>query len=99
MPPTTNRVQRKKRHPLLFISRKKSSQVCSLQDPRDVIAWLSRCQDNASHNRHHLEPVYAWHLPKGQVAGNPKVIDEARSRKTGRRFYVRQQARELLASH
>ena len=34
-----------------------------------------------------------------QVAGNPKVIDEARSRKTGRRFYVRQQARELLASH
>ena len=33
-----------------------------------------------------------------QVAGTPKVIDEARSRKTGRRFYVRQQARELLAS-
>ena len=33
-----------------------------------------------------------------QVAGNPKVIDGARSRKTGRRFYVRQQARELLAS-
>ena len=33
-----------------------------------------------------------------QVASNPKVIDEARSRKTGRRFYVRQQARELLAS-
>ncbi len=34
-----------------------------------------------------------------QVAGTPQVIDEARSRKTGRRFYVRQQARELLASH
>ena len=33
-----------------------------------------------------------------QVAGNPKVIDEARSRKTGRRFYVRQQARELLTT-
>ena len=33
-----------------------------------------------------------------QVAGNPKVIDGARSRKTGRRFYVRQQARELLAT-
>ena len=33
-----------------------------------------------------------------QVAGNPRVIDAARSRKTGRRFYVSQQARELLAT-